>query len=82
MTMLLNGSFTPIGEGKSYKGIGNYVSPDEDYKRIQNSIRDKMAVLDDIAKHDERQRLLSIVAQDSHNRTVDSLNALLKNIKP
>jgi hypothetical protein len=82
VTMLLNGSFTPIGEGKTYKGISHYVSPDEDYERIQNSISDKMAVLDDIAKHEDRLRLLSIVAQDSHNRTVDSLSNLINNIKP
>jgi hypothetical protein len=82
MTMLLNGSFTPIGESKTHKGVDHYISADEDYERIQNRISDKMAVLEKIAKHEARQRLLSIVAQDSHNRTVDSLSNLINNIKP
>ena len=80
--LLLNGSFTPIGEGKSNKSVNYQVRPDYSHKSIKDEIAYKMAVIENMTKHEDEMRLASIVSHDLHNRKVDSLNALIKNIKP
>lgn len=80
--LFLNGSFTPIGEGKSSKTINYQVRPDYSSKGIEDQIADKMAVLADMANHEQELRLASIISRIQHKRKVDSLTALIKTIKP
>lgn len=80
--LFLNGSFTPIGEGKSSKAINYQVRPDHGSKSVEDEIAYKVAVIEDMTKHEEEMRLASIVSHDLHNRKVDSLRRLIKNTKP
>lgn len=82
MCLCLNGSFTPIGEGKSSKGINYQVRPDHSYKSVEDEIAYQIAVIEDMSKHEEQLKLSLVVSRDAHNRKVDSLTALIKNTKP